>query len=637
MRTIRRIYFYAVALISLEVVLWGLISLARSIFCPRLVACGGLSAALAQGLALILVGVPFFGFHWLMAQRYARQDMEERASGIRAAFLYGVLLGTLIPVVQNFLALANRPALGLFRLQTTRAFVGGGQVWSDNIIAIVMNLLAAAYFFWVLRQDWNAIEPREAFANLQRISRWIWMFYGLGLLVSGLYQLLGFILNFNLTLMTQDYQRYWAVNGVVLTLVGAPIWVAAWLALRRSLEEQAERESLLRLGLLYLISLTGAVVSLAAGGTLMNALLGVAFGQTRTLQEFLQAARGPLCIGIPFLGIWLYYGRQLGSAILEAPDAPRRWGMRRLYSYLLSGIGLSVTFIGILMLLSSIIDLLLFSYSAGQLTSQITNSLALLVTGLPVWLLTWRPMQVEAFELDDAGDHARRSLVRKIYLYLALFTGVIGGMVTAVVLLNTVLKAAFSGDFSNIAQDLLNQAVFLLMFAGLGLYHGLMLARDGRNTASSLSAKHALFPVLIFDPGDGFGQALLMAVRKATPRLPATLQAVGAPVVESVQPLAVVLPSDVALDPPAPLREWLEKYTGTRLVVPRPSGRWTLVGQPRFLPVNQAAQTLRQLAEGQELRTSGTPGWLIAVYIVAALIGLPILMSLIAALVSAFM
>ena len=37
MRTIRRLYFYAVALISLEVVIWGLIGLLRSIFSSRLV------------------------------------------------------------------------------------------------------------------------------------------------------------------------------------------------------------------------------------------------------------------------------------------------------------------------------------------------------------------------------------------------------------------------------------------------------------------------------------------------------------------------------------------------------------------------------------------------------------------------
>jgi hypothetical protein len=142
--------------------------------------------------------------------------------------------------------------------------------------------------------------------------------------------------------------------------------------------------------------------------------------------------------------------------------------------------------------------------------------------------------------------------------------------------------------------------------------------------------------VLIFDPGDGFGPALLAALQKATPNLPAMLQAVDQPVADSAKALAVVLPSDLALDLPASLRKWLEKYTGIRLVVPRPAGKWTLVGQPARLPVNQTVQCLRQLAEGQELRASGAPGWLIAVYIVAALVGLPILVSLIGTLVSAF-
>jgi hypothetical protein len=108
-------------------------------------------------------------------------------------------------------------------------------------------------------------------------------------------------------------------------------------------------------------------------------------------------------------------------------------------------------------------------------------------------------------------------------------------------------------------------------------------------------------------------------------------------VADSGKPLAIVLPSDLALDPPASLRTWLEEFTGPRLVVPRLAGRWTLVGQPARMPINQAAQALRQLAEGQELRTSGTPGWLIAVYIIAALTGLPIIVSLIGSLVSAFM
>ena len=64
MKTVRRLYFYAVALISLEVVLWGLINLLRSIIDQTV---GGGAEALASALALILVGLPIFLFHWLLS------------------------------------------------------------------------------------------------------------------------------------------------------------------------------------------------------------------------------------------------------------------------------------------------------------------------------------------------------------------------------------------------------------------------------------------------------------------------------------------------------------------------------------------------------------------------------------------
>ena len=95
MKSIRRLYFYLVAFISIEVIVWGLIGLLRSIV-DRTVSGG--ADALAQALALILVGVPIFLIHWLWAQRAAARDDEEKTASLRAVFLYVILLATLIPV-----------------------------------------------------------------------------------------------------------------------------------------------------------------------------------------------------------------------------------------------------------------------------------------------------------------------------------------------------------------------------------------------------------------------------------------------------------------------------------------------------------------------------------------------------------
>ena len=60
MKTVRRLYFFAVAFISLEVVVWGVIGLLRSIFNPDIVTDS--AQVLARAISLVLVGVPIFLF-----------------------------------------------------------------------------------------------------------------------------------------------------------------------------------------------------------------------------------------------------------------------------------------------------------------------------------------------------------------------------------------------------------------------------------------------------------------------------------------------------------------------------------------------------------------------------------------------
>ena len=619
MRIIRRLYFYGIAFISLEVVLWGLIGLLRSIFESAL---GGSATRLAQALALILVGMPVFGLHWWVSQRDSRRDMDEHASGIRAFFLYAVLLSTFIPVIQSLLAVINRLFLDANHLSRLAAVVGSQQTWSDNLIALLMNALIASYFVTVLHADWKQITRIETFTNVRRLSRYLWVLYGLLLTVGGVQQILLFILQIPPStfgaLLRADF-----INGLALTLVGTPLWVWAWKTVQFSLPEPAERESLLRLGLLYALSLVGVITVLSSGGFVLDLLLRQVLGEKLSLQTFVQQVSTPLSIGVPLAGVWAYYGGWLARSMDEVPEAPRRFGLRRLYSYILSAIGLGAAFIGLSMVLAFVVDVLLGSQAwGGTLRLSLAAALSTLGVGLPLWLLTWRPMQAEALSSGDAGDHARRSLVRKIYLYLALFVSVIGGMVSAGSLVYLLLNALLGGEVSNVLQGSLKFLEILALFVLLGLYHGLTLGRDGKTAGLALSEKHAAFPILIFDVEDGtFGPAMLAAIQKQTPRLPAALQLVSQPVAEEIQLKAVILPAGLALDPPGSLREWLVAFKGSRLVVPRPAAGWLWVGASQA-DLNQAALALRQLAEGQEVRQKSASGWTIFLYVIAGLFGL---------------
>ena len=638
MRTVRRLYFYAVAFVSLEVVLWGLVGLARSLFCGRGMAACGAATILAQGLALILVGVPVFGFHWWMAQRFAREDGEEHSSGVRAVFLYGALLGTFIPIVQNALSLLDRLLLQALGLFPTQAFLGPNQTWSDNLIAMVMNAIVAAYFVTVLRSDWRVIAPQDSFTDIRRIYRHVWLIYSLAIVVAAVQQLLSFLLNSLPGGLNFQY-RAGGAHGVALAAVGLPLWFFSWKTVQDALAGQNERESLLRLGVLYLLSLAGVITVLAASGVVVDVILRIVFGGTMIFPVFIQKLAGPVSIGIPLAGVWAYYGRWLGRAMEESSDVPRRAGMRRFYSYILSAIGLGATFIGLAMLLTFVVDAAIGQIVwADALRPRLSASLATLLVGLPLWWLNWKPMQTEALAAGDdtvplvlaqAGDHARRSLIRKVYLYLALFVSVVGGMISAVSVLNLLLRSLFGSPVGNLLQQVLKGLEYLLLFVGLGIYHGMVLRKDGKLASEVLAEKHAAFPVLVFDPGDGsFGQAILAALNRQTPRLPVIIQSASQPVAQGVAPRAILLPGNLVLDPPEPLRDWLNQFTGSKLIIPQTTLGWLWTGgiRPLRAAATQAAQTVRQLAEGQELRQqTGTSGWMVVVYIIAGLFGLEIL------------
>jgi hypothetical protein len=541
--------------------------------------------------------------------------------------------------VQNLLALVNRPLLRQFGLDSTRAFVGGTQFWTDNVIAILLNSLVAFYFYTILRGDWKVIQPGENFINICRIYRTIWVLYGLGLTISGVQQLIHFILFTNYDLLSIPAFRIQAINGLVVTLVGTPVWVYSWLMAQSALSEAGEAESPLRLGLLYFLALSGVITVLSSSGFVLDILLQVIFGLKLGWGEFLAKIAGPISILVPLAGIWLYYGRWLGRAMADIGEAPRRAGMKRLYYYILSIIGLGATFTGLALLLSFVVDAVMGKMIwADTLAPRLAAALAILSVGLPLWVVVWRPMQAEALSPGEEGDHARRSILRKVFLYFVLFISVVGGMFPAFNLLNLLLRALFGGTVDNFLQGTIKSIEVLALFVGMGIYHGSTLGKDGKRAASSLADKHAAFPVLVFNPGDeDFGLKIMAALQKQVPGLPATLQPANQPVILEVLPKAIILPTDLALNPPAVLREWLDNYAGYRLLVPRVSGNWVYTGgtRPPAVAANQATLVIRQLAEGQEARQqAGTTGWMIVLYVVAALIGVPLIVSLIRMLTS---
>ena len=111
MQTVRRVYLYLVSAISLIGISWAVIGLARLIISEGIGQ--GQIIGLASWLAVIIVGLPIFLFHWLMAQRLAGQNPAERSSVIRRLFLYVIMAAGATPILSNIYRLVDDALLSL--------------------------------------------------------------------------------------------------------------------------------------------------------------------------------------------------------------------------------------------------------------------------------------------------------------------------------------------------------------------------------------------------------------------------------------------------------------------------------------------------------------------------------------------
>jgi hypothetical protein len=619
MKSIRRLYFYLVAFISIEVVLWGMVGLLRST--ANQTVSGG-AEALAQALALILVGVPIFLFHWLWAQRLSARDEEEKTATLRAVFLYAILLGTLIPVVQNTLSFIDRSLVQATGLSVERAFSSfREQSIADNFIAILMNGIVAAYFWNVLRGEWATLTDKENFSEIRRLYRYIWMLYGLLMTVFGAQQILRFLFYIPGDVLG-EIGREVVVNGTALILIGTPVWVYAWRIIQNSLSDPAEMGSTLRLGILYLLALGGVITVITAGWNVVNIVLTALFGGDFTFREFISQIGGPISIGVPLGMVWAYFGYWLNHHIEAVGDGIRQAAMKRLYHYILSFIGLVVAFAGVVLLFSFFIDVVIDGNFTTDdfLRESLVNALSSLLVGLPLWILMWRPMQAEALSQNELGEHSRRSVLRRSYLYLVLFFSVIGGMATAVGLVYQLIVAALEGGVgSDFANTVLNLAQSLFLFSVVLMYHLSVLRRDGESTAEKLEEKQGAFRVVIIDSGGGFAES----VRAALTKLGSKVQVIVASPAEQPEGEfnGLIVSGSAAVDAPA----WIRSFGGVRLIVQNDAQNLVWADDAA-----QAGQFVQQLAEGEQIRKQKQrrSAWMVVVYVFAALFAFQVLFIL---------
>jgi len=639
MRTVRRLYFYLVTFISLEAMLWGLIQLVRT-YTENFQGTFGTNL-LARGLSLVLVGLPVFWLHWSKVQKDAQHEEEEQTSLIRAVFLYGVRLAVLIPVFQNLLAIVNRSLLSLLGISPNLALIGSDQTLYDNLIAILINLLAWFYFGKILHKE--SASPHLELVETRRVYRAVWILYGLILTLAGMHQVLRF--TFSMAGLVNELYGAWLGNGIALVLVGVPVWIYHWDVFRRTVSEPGEKESLLRMGLLFLITLLAATTSVLALANLLAAAVRWALGDLNTPGGFISLQANSLAIFISFSTLWAYYSRELTGFISQLSDPHLAARRLRLYRTILSLIGVISVYFGTWLVMDTAIILLLEDIPASEiLRSQIGRGIASILVGLPLWLKNWLPLQEEARQAGENGSLARQSTERRAYLYLILFATVIGAMFSAGWLLYFVISSLLAGIPKDFWLEVAHRLWLLALTSAWLVYHLNILRRDDRLIAATKVQKQAIFPTLIFQGSEGadFSTQLLARLQRQMPRLPAAICNLESDCLDdtvSATKLAV-LPLNLAANPPESLRTWLAQFRGERILVPLVEEQWIYLGAgQRSLEqmINDTIRVIRQVVEGEKVQGGASPGgWNMVGIILASLFGLFVILNILGMLFSSF-
>jgi len=477
---VQRAYFYVVLLVAIHMIVLGVANLLRV---GAEIALGapsggftGLPFVFAEfnrpqeqyreqaslAIALLLVAVPAWYLHYRAADAAARRSLVERGSALRSAYLHLVVLVTALLVFgygQRVLHLVLQAMLvgdvSFFPLEPSWQARAAG--------ALAMALAAAGALVFHLRlaaadRSSGALSGRAV--ALGQIVRYALAVIGLFFFafsvastLAGLWQRLLFPFPdpvFPPGVPSRPVPdrgvslRFDLANAVPGIVSGLALWLAAWIPAQRVAfgADLVERTSVARRLAVYFVIAVSAFVVLFGLVATIAPLLARALGERITDADLGRAIGSPLVFAAVFATVWWYHRRVIEREARREAEAGSAAGIRRAYYYLIAAIGLAMAAIGAAGAIGAVGSglLRLMDHDPRETATWIS----LVLVGGPAWAFHWRAQQRR---LDD---DERRSLQRRVYLYLAILGSVAAVLVFGSALLFNLLKGvlAFSFDLS---------------------------------------------------------------------------------------------------------------------------------------------------------------------------------------------
>jgi hypothetical protein len=659
MGKVRVWYVYLVSAITLQGLTWATINLLRNLLIP------GVNApvqSIAFQISVIVISLPLFLVHWLWARRSATNDPEELSSLARLLYLNIMMVGFLGPLLNNAFGLVKALLHLILGVAPTgyywrRALIPSQNVWYNLAPMVILGLL---WFYKrrVRQADEQQISKNEAAATVGQLYLYLFAAIGLGMSITAVVNLLQWLMGqiFFSGELAADASRLFLAAELTRLIIGVPVWIVSWLAAQRLFQspDEQEQESVVRKAYLYLLVFTSVMAVVATATVVLSDLLS----RLLDLPSSGGDLRLPVALIVTFGSLWAYHAYILRQDAAAARGAEQQALVRRIYLYLTAGVGLAAVLAG---LVGDVTILILSLGASGGLPRDAREPLAyftaVLLVGLPVWIINWWRIQQAVTQEGAAGEDERRSTIRRFYLYLYVFVATMAILGSAIGILSQVIELALGARSSEFLMRDIGQALAYIVIAVLvWLYHGMLLRREGRQVKDEEAAQIRPLRVAVVDAGEGhLGQALVTQLRQRLPG--AQIQPLG------LTPAAAAAMNGASAEKPAEtilaeaeviVGPWYMAVAGAaggqvseaiahgiagsparKVLIPVRDAGWEWTGVERWKSdnvVKEATTAVKQLASGREVKTSRRSIALIVaiVLVVLCILGtsIPILFSL---------
>ncbi|MGB7962215.1 MAG: DUF5671 domain-containing protein [Propionicimonas sp.] len=401
---------------------------------------------LAQALAFLLVGGPVAaGLSWWTWRRH-RAEPDETDSGLFVAYV------TITALVSLFVAATA--------LQGVLADALGGRFDPDGLGVLVAWGAVWAGHWWLARR---AVDTARGAPHLLLGS-----LVGLAMAAAGLVMALGAALDVLLRPGTAP-GTLGLFEGASLLVTGALVWAGYWLVGAARLPRDTWW-----LAFVLLAGVGGGLVAiLTAASQLLWSLLVWFVGDRAGADAATHFASATTQFATLVSGglVWWYHRTMLGERREERTE------VRRVYEYLVAGIGLIAAAAGVGTVLVAFVEAVTPGVDFGMtVRNTLLGGLTALLVGAPVWWLLWS--RIRRAVASDPGTEVP-SLTRRIYLVvlfgIAGIAAVVALIAAAVILFNDVVDAQVSGVTIRSMRYALG---VLVATAAVSAYHGAIFGQD---------------------------------------------------------------------------------------------------------------------------------------------------------------